>query len=79
MIGTKRAGDNVILHVGYKLLVLLRNSIDIMRRVVWVKQHVEETVELPFLNETYVTNRHCRIATPRIWFPKCVSVGRILS
>jgi len=78
MIGTERAGDNVIFHSGSKLFVLLWNT-NSMGRISWARQNIEEMVELPFSNETDVANCHGGISTAWIWLPKCVSVGRILS
>src|SRR6266702_2454303 len=76
MIGTERAGDNVIFHSRSKLCVLLWNT-NSMGRIFWTKQNIEKTVELPFSNETDVANRHGGISTAWTWLPECVSIGRI--
>src|ERR1700677_1575837 len=80
MIGTERAGDNVIFHVGSKLFVLriLWDTEDSMGRIPWAKQNIKKPVESSFPNETNIANCHGRITTTWIWLPKCVSVGRIL-
>jgi hypothetical protein len=76
-MGSKRASDNVIVHTGPKLFVLLWDTKS-MGRICWAEQSVEKTVELPFPNETNVANRYSGISTACTWLPKCVSVGWIL-
>jgi hypothetical protein len=76
-MGSKRASDNVIVHTGSKLFVLLWNTKS-MGRICWAEQNIEKTVELPIPNETNVANRYSGIPTAWSWFPKRVSVGWIL-
>lgn len=78
MIGTERASDYIIFHVGSKLLVLIWNTKHSMGRIIWVEQNIEKTVESSVPNETDVADCHSGISTARTWFPKRVSKGRIL-
>ena len=76
IMGGKRAGDDVIFHVGSKLFVILWNTKS-MGRIVWAEQNIEKTVELPFPDEADVANCHGRGSTAWTGLPKCVPVGRI--
>ncbi len=77
MVGTVRAGSDVVFHAGYKSFVLLRNTIDLMGSIFRVKQNIEETMEFPFPNETDIANLDGEIST-WTWIPERVSEGRIL-